>query len=309
MPILTQKSLLLGKVETTSGTDAAPVATTDAFLVTNPQFSVAATDLERTFARPDFSEYQSKIGRKLATISFAVPLAGSGTAGLDPTWATLFRGCSMAKATLVTPARVTYTPITTGQESLTLYLFYDGLLHVVTGAMGTFKLVATAGQFSQIDFTFTGNYNTPVSSTYPASVTLQNIMPPQVELAQFAFGGSTTLIANAVNYDMGNKVVARSDVNSANGYRGVRISGRVPSGGIDPEVEVTQAFWATMEASTTSAFTMTLGSVAGNQVNFAAPAAQIVNMAYTDMENLRHYNMSLKFRRNAGNDEFMITFF
>jgi hypothetical protein len=59
MPILTQKALVLAKIETSSfGVDPTPVATTDAFLCMDPVFTVDPTNLERNFAPPDFSMYR-----------------------------------------------------------------------------------------------------------------------------------------------------------------------------------------------------------------------------------------------------------
>jgi hypothetical protein len=53
---------------------------------------------------------------------------------------------------------------------------------------------------------------------------------------------------------------------------------------------------------------MTIGSVAGNKIAFDAPKSQIIGVSYGDRENLRNFDLSLAFRRNAGDDEFVITF-
>lgn len=308
MPILTQKALVLAKIETTSGVDSTPVATTDAFLCVDPVFTVESNNLERNFARPDFSTYASRIGRKLAQVSFSIQLAGSGTAGTEPTWAVLFRACSMARSTLTAPNRVLFKPTTTPQETVTIYVYYEGLLHKMTGCMGTFGITAEAGGYAMVNFQMTGLYNTPIDSTYPGSVTVQDVIPPQVELATLAYGGDATLIVNSFKFDMDNKVVARSDVNSSNGYKNCRISGRDPKGGFDPEVEENTAFWTQLEASTLNIFTMTIGSVAGNKIAFDAPKSQILGAAYGDRDNLRNFDLSLAFRRNAGDDEVVLTF-
>jgi hypothetical protein len=231
MPILTQKALVLAKIESTSGTDATPVATTDAFLCENPVFTIQSTNLERNFARPDFSPYASRIGRKLAQVAFSLQLAGSGTAGVEPTWATLFRACSMAKTSLTVPTRVKFAPTTTPQESVTIYVYYEGLLHKMLGCMGTWSLQADAGGYAMLNFTFTGTYSTPIDSSYPSPVTLQDVVPPQCELATLSYGGDASLIVNSFKVDIGNKVVPRADINSANGYKATRISGRDSTGG------------------------------------------------------------------------------
>lgn len=309
MPILTQKALVLAKIETTFGVDPTPDATVDAFLCENPVFTIQSTNLERNFAHGDFSHYASRVGRKLATVTFNLQLAGSGVAGTEPTWAVLFRACAMAKSTLASPARIKFVPVTTPQESVTIYVYYEGLLHKMKGCMGTWSLQAEAGGYATLSFTMTGTYTTPVDSTYPATVTVQDVVPPQCELATLSYGGDATLIVNSFKVDIANKVVPRADINSSDGYKGCRISGRDPAGGFDPEVEENHTFWTQLESSTLSDFTATIGGTAGNKMLFDAPKTQIVGVAYGDRENLRNWDLSLMFRRNAGDDEMAITFY
>lgn len=308
MPILTQKALVLVKAETTFGTDAVPVAATDAILVTDPAFSVDVNVLERNFARPDFSQYASVIGRKLASVAFSIQMHGSGTANVSPIWARILAACAMVETQDAGTTPSTFDPVTSAQTSVTIYLYYEGLLHKMTGCMGTFTISAEAGGNAVINFTMTGNYVAPTDSTYPAAPVFQDVVSPQVELAALAYGVDASLVVNAFNMDIGNNVVPRADVNSGDGYRGVRISGRNTSGGIDPEVEEDDTFWAQMTASTLSTFTMTIGQTAGNRIVLTAPKTQIIGIGYGDRENLRTYDLSLAFRRNLGNDEFKLTF-
>lgn len=308
MPILTQKALVLVKAEVTQGTDSVPDETNDAILVSDPVFSVDPTVLERNFARPDFSPYASTIGRKLASISFSIQMHGSGTSNVSPIWARLLAACAMVETEDAGVSPSIWAPTTTPQSSVTIYCYYEGLLHRLTGCMGTFSINAEAGNIAEITFTMTGNYNTPQDSTFPASPTYQDVVAPQVELASLAYGGDSTLVVNAFSADIANNVVPRSDVNSANGYRGVRISGRDPTGGIDPEVEEDDTFWAQMEASTLSAFTATIGGTTGNRIVLAAPQAQITSVGYGDRDGLRTFDLGLNYRRNTGDDELTITF-
>ncbi len=52
MTLLTQRALLLAKLEATPGTDAVPTAVADAVLVADPDFTVDPNVLERNFATP-----------------------------------------------------------------------------------------------------------------------------------------------------------------------------------------------------------------------------------------------------------------
>jgi hypothetical protein len=253
MPILTQKALVLAKIESSFGVDPTPDATTDAFLCMDPVFTVDATNLERNFAHGDFSMYPSRVGRKLASVAFSLQLAGSGTGGTEPTWAVLFRACAMAKSTLSSPARIKYSPVTTPQESVTIYVYYEGLLHKMLGCMGTWSLQAEAGGYATLSFTMTGTYVQPIDSTFPASVTVQDVSSAAVRTCGPVVWCGRDADRQFVQGRHRQQGRAASDINSANGYKGCRISGRNPTGGFDPEVEENHTFWSQMEASTLSA--------------------------------------------------------
>lgn len=312
MPILTQRALVLAKKETTAGVDAVPTAALNAFYVSDPVFSVDPTVLERNVTRTTFSQIPSVVGRKLASVTFSIQVHGSGTAQTDPKWATLLEGCGMLRTSKIAvgdvPKGIEFTPSTTVQPTMTLYIYFDGILHKLTGAMGTFSMNADAGQFATIQFTFTGNYVAPTAVAMPTNAAYQTTVPPQVELAQLTFGGSSSLVVNALTLDIANSVVPRADVNSADGFRGVRISGRNPSGGIDPEAEPTQTFWDQMAASATLALSMQIGQALGNQLLVSAPAAQLTGVGYGDREGLRTYDLSLGFRGVTGDDELKLFF-
>lgn len=312
MPILSQRALVLAKKETTSGTDAVPTPAANAFYVSDPVFSVDPTVLERNVTRLTFSQIPSVVGRKLASVTFTVQVHGSGTAQTDPKWATLLEGCGMLRTaktgTTDVPKGIEFLPRTTSTTTLTLYIYYDGILHKLTGAMGTFQISADAGQFATIQFTFTGNYVEPTATVMPTTATFENTVPPQVELAQLTFGGSSSLVVNSFSFDMQNNVVPRSDVNAADGFRGVRISGRNPSGGIDPEAEPSQTFWTQMATSATAALSMQVGQALGNQLLITAPAVQLTGVGYGDRDGLRTYDLGLAYRGATGDDEIKLFF-
>lgn len=387
--MLTQKTLLLAKIETTAGVDALPAAATDAILVAEPTFSIEPVVLERNNARNDFSQYASSIGRKLSKISFSLQAAPSNTVDIAPKWATLLEGCSFGKSTvtpvaktiaatptgavravttgimtftttanhnmsvgdpvtiagvtdttfngdftiLSTPTATTFTvqhptlttsatsgagtatapdgvaykPITDSAKTLTLYLYLDGLLHKLTGAMGTVSGSGEAGNFLKMNFEFTGNWNDPTQVAMPTP-TYEDIVPPQIENAAFTFNGDQSLVVQSFSFDMANSVVPRSDVNSSNGFKGVRITGRNPTGGFNPEAEPTHTFWTQLINSTQSPLSMQVGGVEGRRIYITAPKVQISNVAYGDRDGLRTYDLSMAFRRNAGNDEISFLF-
>jgi hypothetical protein len=399
MPILTQRSMLLAKIETTQGTDAVPVASTDSVLVFDPAYSVDVNMVERAPARRDFSNFQAIPGRTTASMRFAVEIAGSGTAATAPRWSRLLRGCGFQQTvqtsgtartiavggaarasnilTVTTganhgfsigqsvtisgltpadmngtfvvasvPSATTFTVANTGtnasnsvlgqavlvageffqprtdsQESLTLYLFHDGLLHRMTGAMGTFSISAEASNNGRAEFTFTGNYLDPSSSTFPTGETFPDAIAPLLEFAGLTYAGANTFVANAFRMDIGNNVVPRLDMNSSRGIRSYRIAGRSPTLGFDPETEASQNWFQRFTGSNTATNPITApfqvkfgaatgGNVAGQTIQIDAPAPQLTGVGYQDRDNFRTYDLSFALRRGSatGNDEVSFLF-
>lgn len=328
MPILTQKAVVLAKVETTSGTDAVPTAALNAIMVSNPSYSVQADEVTRNFTRNDFSNYASRYVRRRGQMTFTTEIRGKGTVDLAADWSVLLEGCGFVRSTVAvgTPADrdgILFTPASDSLKTLTIYMYFDGILHKMTGAMGSFTVRAEAGSIATAEFTFEGNYVT-ATNTAMVTPTLETTIPPIVELAGLKWNGSSTgIVAGDISINWENTIAQRLDVNSAQGMLAMYISGRNPTAGFTPEVDTTLSteFWGSWEASTTRAMEFVVGgtgtapggsgaSVEGNSVIFAAPAVQVSGIQYGDRDNIRTYDIGLALRRSAaaGNDELTILF-
>ena len=425
--MLTIRSLVLAKVETTSGVDASPVQATDAILVEAPDYQCDPTVLERKFVRPDLSPLPFLIGRKLAKLALTTELRGNSVSGsaigaTPPMVSRLFQGCGYAMSTinvgatnlaysgpygdasnstaanaatvaitgvggtgnpaalptftapvlyniicttggasgtaqvtvrnnnttqddqhlsapitvtsgtafvlgatggylkmtfagnlvvgdawrvLVTPGGMVANPISTGQSSLTLYAYFDGILAKLTYCMGTFKITADAGQYAKITFDFIGQYNAVIDSALPTSPVYEKTLPAVVQLSNFTWGDNNTLVAAQWTYDQANQVVPRPDVNGSDGYSGIRIASRNPGGGFNPEavLEATDPSWSTFAAAKQKTFFAQLGTVLGNMVTIFGPNAQVSAQKFADRDGIRVYDKTIKFARYMGNDE------
>lgn len=407
--MLTTSAVVLAKLQTGAGAQAACSATADALLVDSPDYSVDPTILERKFALPDLSPLPHLIGRKLASVTFTIELRGnnkqqsgllsdaprilrlfqacgyaassmSGTAALNTspvfpdsnnpsdtpavTWAKTGTITALTKPVLYTltvtgasnayslasndgnapvtgtatsgtaiplgtsgasiaptftgslpvgatfriltlPIGLKLSPITDNAQYLTLEVYFDGLKHVLFDAMGTFRMTATAGDYSTLEFTFTGRYVPTVDAPIPANAIYEDTLPSQVELANLTWGSKRDLVVNSFTFDQANSVVSRPDVNAADGFRGVRISGRAPSGGFDPETELEASapFWADFMGSVRKHWVANVGTQQGNTVVMHGPQVQTSGQRYNDRDNLRTYDITTLFKRTSGNDE------
>lgn len=322
MVMLTQKTLLLAKVETVANVDAAPAAATDALLVFAPTFSVKTNFIERQLVKPDLSPYASIPGSQVATVGFTVELRGSGTAAQAPKWASvLLAACAMTENDVAAgaeggnPAEAQFLPTSDSNaapfKTATLYIFYDGALQKVTGAMGTWSMTAQAGGIAKMQFTFTGVYGGTVDMPLPVSAfTFTDPVPPVVQSATLVYGSNSDLVVDQVKLDIGNQVQERTDVSAVQGLHGVRVTDRKPSGSFDPEavLEADHPFWGDMHSGTPNEMSFTVGDTPGNQIVFGVPACQITGISYQDRKGIRAYNVTLSPRRILGNDEISVTF-
>ena len=415
-PLLTRKTVVLGKIEPTYNTDASPTEAADAILVSEPMFAVDPNVLERDFTRNDLSPLGMRVGRKLASMSFSVELrsngatnggqlsnecklgrllracgysvtaitgagtvgtidAASGNSGPAVTWtpggASVFKqrvkytievttpgvsgtaevsitpdadavadgvdtaqtGVTLTSGTAidldnggggatitpswsgsldsgdtwtveVSPVGLQYLPVSDSFESMTLYMYKDGILHKMTGAIGTFSINAEAGGYGTCEFEFTGQYVTPIDATLPSSPVFETTEPPVFELAKMRLDNFAAVV-NTLSFEQQNEIVPRPDANGSDGYNGVRLTGRNPQGGLDPEATLVadHSFWDDFEASRRVPFKCRFGQTDGNVVWMFAPALQYSGLTYQDRDGMRVYDAGIRFTRVDGNDE------
>lgn len=236
---------------------------------------------------------------------------GASLAQYTPTWTgSLILGDSFY-VDLLKPG-YHYTPISNGFESMTMYMYYDGMLHRLTGCMGNVSFTGPAGQYATAQFTFTGQYISPDDAALPTNAIFETSIPVQVELAKCALGNSLNIRAQSFNIDMGVQIQTRDSVSHPDGYDGVRYTGREPKGGVNPEVslESEEPMWRHMSVADILRFHARIGTVPGNIVEFDSNFVQLSNVGYTDRNTQRVYDLSMNFvtPNFSGDDELRIVF-
>lgn len=244
---------------------------------------------------------QTDVTMTTATSPISLKSGGSGFT-LQPTWTgNLVVGDKYYVR--VYPPGFVYRPISTSYESLTLYCYMDGLLHKITGAMGSFTLNAEAGGYAKAEFTFTGQYVAPTDAALPTTARYERTLPAMVENSQLRID-SHAAVCGMFSLDIGNSIAARPDVNNSDGYNGVRITERNTTGQIDPELVAVASFdlWGKMSAGTEMIYRQRVGSTAGNRIFTLAPKVQFGQLTYKDREMMRALDANLSFNRHFGND-------
>lgn len=196
MPLLNRKMALYAAVESVYGT--APSLPSNGILVSKPTIKVNNEKVERKFVTPTLSSMAPEIVLNTYTIAFDVEARCGASAGVAPEIGPLLRACGMSQ-TINAGTSVVYnlSSSTATHESCSLWLYIDGIRHLIKGARGTWKLNAKVGQFGIFSFEMQGLYAGPTDIALPA-VTYSGLDPQIVKRGTVSTFGAWTAGAQNV---------------------------------------------------------------------------------------------------------------
>ena len=200
----------------------------------------------------------------------------------------------------------------------TVSSYESGLRKTISGAMGTAKLMLTAGQPAVMEYTFTGRYEgeaaavNPVSSTTLVTQTLAEACGPPMK-----FAGATLSFTDgvgcveAMQIDLGNQVVLRPCATEATGFSYAVITGRKVTGSFNPEAVVanTVAHYLGWKADTSAVLSLVLTDGV-TTCTIGAPVCRRTNIQGGDRNGLMVDQIDFACHKSAtaGNDELTFTF-
>ena len=310
MALLTRKRVILIEAESSYATDPTPSAT-DAVLVRDPTITPQSRDVvSRELIRPYLGASEQLLANTRVECTFAVELAGSGSAGTAPRYGSALKACGLSEV-VVSSTRVTYAPVSTGFSSVTIHYNIDGVRHKVTGARGTVELSAEVGQIPVLNFSMQGIYNAPDDSALP-TVTYGNQASPLIfkngntsSFQLLSFGGAL----QSVNFDLGNELVYQELVG---GTKQVLLVDRQATGSVTiqaPTIAQKDFFAAALVDTTLGNLQFTHGTAAGNIVQFTSSKVDIGDVNYGDIDGIASLEIPYTLvPSTTGNDEFSLIY-
>ncbi len=314
MSKLTRKIVLLAKQEVTYGVDPTPSGAADAILVNEGLgFAPTGDKVKRVIVRDTLSPAGSVVGAKEVSVDIECEARGGGWQTDDPLapeWEPLILACGMQVDTGTT-GELKYLPLSdpAQHKSVTLYFFRDGIQHKVIGCRGSWTLDLAVGEIPIYKFSMRGLWVDPGDVALP-SITVLDIVPPTCKSLGAQIAAYSPVGVNGISLGIGNTLVRKKDVNAAEGVSGIVITGREPTGSIDPEVDTLANFnpWDYWKNATKAAITCSVGSVAGNQFDVSVPKAQFDDVKYNDRDGMVVYDLPfIPTINSAGDDEIAIT--
>ncbi len=305
MNIKAKRKVIYSKIESVYATDSVPVVGTDALLVHNfvcrplvPRY------VERDPALPYFgNDGMIKVGESMV-MEFDIEIAGAGGVATVPKFGTQLRGSAHSETVTPTTGPVTYAPITVGEESLSKYFNWDGLLHKMVGCRSSVTWNFPAGQIPMMRYSFEGLYAgiTDVALAVPTLTGWQR--PQTVNKANTVFtlhGYSAVLRDMSVNQGASMQYVNMPNIEE------VRYIDRKTRGSVTIELPTiaVKDFFTIIRNETTGALALTHGTVNGNKALFNAANVQLTNPQYSEADGTAVLQMGMEFRpSSAGNDEY-----
>lgn len=305
---LTTREAIALKIESTYKTDAVPDPSLDAILVS--EVSIANEGLrmlERNNIKPTISTDQSIFAGTLKKLTFTMEIKGSGTAGSVPEMGQALRACGLDE-TITAATSVAYQPVSSNQESCTIYYYQDGTLSKLLGCIGTVTFNAEAGAYGTAQFEFTGHDGGKVDAAFPTLSYDSTIPVPFLDLA-FSVGAFDAVI-NSIMLAVSNNISMPGDVRDKYGFGKLRITKRDPNGTIDPEATsiAVNDFKTKLETGERMALTTgEVGSVAGNKWKLDASIA-LRDIAQGDRDEIRTDDLTFGCHETTTDDEFILTF-
>jgi hypothetical protein len=307
MPLLRRRAVFAAKVETTIGTAESLTGAEGAFNARD--FSIQPNvPITRREGQGGFNYLPGIAEGMQGTCTVTMDMAYDGTT--VPTWASvLLPACGWVATAGV------FSPLSEGPgtnvKTITIGHYKDGKRSLLSGAMGTFKIMAPTGKMASIEFTFTGKYSTNETDTALIAPTYPTTLPLRVAAGALTWN-SVALCTSNVEVDAGNSVIMRECMNATDrsGFVSAIVTNRQPVITADPESELVatqdrDALWLT---SNPQAFSMQIG-VAGTSITVAAPKAQLENKQQGNRNDMMTDDLTwLATKGSAADTELTITF-
>lgn len=301
-----RKLAILHKIETVYGTDIVPTAA-DAILATNVSFMpMEGDEVSRDLMLPYLGAQGIVLAGTYGRIEFDIEVAGSGVVGTPPAYGSLLRIAGLAE-TIDAGVDVTYSPIDDDREAGSIYFVSDKVRHVLLGCRANVSVTLTPKQIPKFRFTVTGLLGTISDQvSMPAVSQAGWKVPVVVSKAQTAMSlHGWPAVAESLTLDLGNTIVPRFLI----GDEAVEITDRQSSGTAVVEARpLADVDWFGKAMSRArGALLLTHGTVAGNIVEFAAPAVEIGKPTQGNTDGILNYSLPLTLATTAGLDEIAIT--
>lgn len=305
MTITKYNQLLLSKIETTAGVDAAPVVGSDAIRVRSMKIGVSPDVIQRGELKQTMGPLPHIIGGKSTmSLEIEVLLRSSGVAGTVAEVGKLLNACGLLQ-TVVASTSVAYDPLTNtdAHKTITHYAYLDGLLWKFIGVIGKHNFDAKIGEAGIVKFTFPAPFLLPTAVTCPVGASYSGANPIVMSSADVINDGAVINVG-AFSVDDGNEL-SHQYVTGLNKFT---LTNRQPKLKLTKDSVSTAAEWAALQGGTNAALSATFGASAGSRMVVTTPVARRESVTQGERVDRNTLEMSYGLYESAGDDQFKYLF-
>ena len=303
--------VLLLKPEVTYGVDPVPTNLANVIVAQNVEINPLEMDTDDyTPVSNTFGSNEMIVGATWSTIKFDMLACGGGTPlGTAPNHGPILRACGFAQ-TVVASTSVTYSPISTGEESCALSYYMDGVLQKMLGIRGSITETWEARKAPRLTFNGIG-LNVPMTDA-PLPVPSLPTIPRPLAMNK----ANTTLTLSGYAARLSSFTLSQNnDVQYRNltGREDVVIVGRNMSGKAVielPLVAEKDFLGATGLCTLATPVVMSIvhGATPGNILTRTLPRVQLMKPKPRVEKGILMLECELHIARNIGNDEITLVY-
>lgn len=324
---LNVKDILLFKLETTYGVDAAPSEANSGNVIKLAEpFQI---DVTQEFVEQNGGDgtrgFTTPIGTvRPAGVTFRSYLTGhnnetdSYTAAKKPPLADVLRACGMFETFVSSNAQgvgeYQYNPSAAvdSDVSATIVANLDGLDTRLKGARGNVNIIMSAAGPAIAEFTFRGQLTTE-AQTVRGAATVHQVLPPRwIDSGSIIIDSYQACIEN-FNLNTNNTIFEErcSHAASGSGIGRILITDRAPGGSLDPDITNTGTLdiLAKWRSSSAAVININVGLNTANRLHLVASNAVYKSVGYGDKSGLAIFNVDYQaYKRGSGNNEWQLRF-
>ena len=277
------EKLILAKIEGTEGTDSNPVIASDLVRTLGAEITPLTADAsELEIDQPYGGNSPQRLRRRRT--SFTLPFLGtpSGTAGMKPEGAALFRACGLGE-TVSEDTSVIYAPVRTGFETASIHFNQSGLLHKSAGFKGNLTLEVTQGEDPLFTVTGEGGFAAPEAMDLGTPDFSGFQVPLEVnEMNTTLTIGGTEFDLETLSFDCG---LPQSFI-SRTLQTGIKTGDAAPSGSmtVTHPALTRRNFIDTIGREQTVPVQLVHGTAAGHIMTLDLPKVQLLEPSYSESE-------------------------
>jgi len=296
--------LLLAKLEVTKGTDSVPAPATDAVRCRSFKVTPNTNAIDRNNVKQTMGNLAHLIGKQFIQLEVVLELRGSGAAGTAPEYSPLLQACRVTE-TIVPATSVSYNPSSAAasEKSASIYVYEDGLLWKLLGAVGDCKMEATIDGIIIATLTMSASYLAPTVVAVPAGAVFDSSQPLVMNYADVINDGAAIKVGK-FGLDFGNDV----QEHYTTGQHEFIVANRNPSCTFSKDSISTATEWTDLTAATNVALSAAFGSVAGNICTITAPVARRKNVAISERAERHLRELTYGLYESTSDDQFTIAF-